>query len=474
MKKIITLLIFSCLLSCNKSLYSNKSTQRSSIEQSKLSGNLDITSELVKNNNDSASHNTSVFVKAVSAINSKTDFSTIYIGKGFFYFNELPKDIDLRFVNLQGAGKRHTIIALANNRNTPFIDTKMYFESHIRDIQFNGNKDHNPHLESILKFSSGNCYTVEFDNVYFRNYSHIGLQLIGGQNYTLNNTDAKYGGVGGIYIKDALNVEINQPDIEQNKGFAILCESSFETGKYRYEQPLIEINNPYCESNGVGILLKGISRVRVNGGYNYNGIFAKVTSNDNKSSYSHYNYFDGNHIGKIIIEKGNYGNHINPGRTSVIDKDGRNTNFLKGVSENYKSSKLLKPYTSVTNTAKVHDQGITFTSHTNNKSAWVYLYPESDDKFLYLKLKGDLNTKVGLRIYDLSLKQYFNFSTSEFQNNHRDYNVIFKYFPNGETEYLKLPIDLFKSIKPRVQLLFSSKTEDLSRCELYGFNFSKQ
>lgn len=425
----------------------------------------------ISGSNEYAEHNTQVIKLAIKSIN-KGKYSSLFIPKGVWYINELLQSdgIDFRYVNWQGSGKRHSIIKLANGRNKPIIETKMYFESHIRDIQFNGNAENNPDSEYLMSFSSGNCYTIDIDNVYYRDYSGIGLYLNGVTHFTLDNVDAKYGGVGGLKALNCLSVVTTNTDFEQNKEYAMLFESSFNEGRYRYLQPLIEINNAYCESNGVGILLKGICNVSVNGIFNYGGIAAKITHNDSKTAFSHYNTFDGKHVGKIIIDKGNYGNKIEPSISSVVDLDGRNTNFLIGeVTKKYVSATDLKIAAHKNHKVNYLTDSIEIISTSNNTASSAYIISDSETNNLYLKIKGDLNSRLSIRIYDLKFKKYYNFSTLQFQDSHRDYNAELILFANGDIQHVKIPINLEKSAKPRIQIKFSSKNDDKAILKFYGY-----
>lgn len=428
----------------------------------------------IANSNDYAEQNTDVIKQAIKLINKKTTYAGIYIPKGTFYVNELLEGdgIDFRYVNWQGAGKRHSIIKLANGRNKPIIETAMYFESHIRDIQFNGNAENNPKSEYTVIFRTANCYTVELNNVYFRDHTKVGLFLDRVVHFTLDNFDAKYGGVGGLKAFNCLGIVTTNTDIEQNKDYAMLFESHPDSGKYRYKQPLIELNNPYCESNGVGILLKGICNVRVKGGYNHGGVFAKITSNDDKTAFSHYNFFDGNQIGQIIIDKGNYGNVVVPSFTPVIDLDGRNIDFINGKSKEYLDPKNLKFSTNNFHEVSEKKDNVKILSKSKNSSTVANILIENNVSYVYLKLKGDLNSYVAIRVYDLSLKKWYNFSTEEIQENHRDFNTEFRTFTNGGLQYLKIPLQLGAMKNPRLQIKLGSKSNEAAKIELYGYNIN--
>lgn len=427
----------------------------------------------IKGDTKHADLNTEVIKEAIKLVNSNTDYTGLFFPKGIWFINELLQSdgVDFRYVNWQGAGKRHTLIKLANGRNKPLIETSMLFEVYFRDIQFHGNRKHNPDAEFGMVLKSANVYRLSFDNVYFRNHNKTGLLLDGATLINLNEVDAKFNSVGGIKILNCLSVVANEFHVEYNGAYGILCESSLSKGKERYQQPLITLNNTYGEGTPEAIILKGITNVKINGGFNNKNLtFCKITATDDLSSFSHYNTLDGNHVGNIIIDKGNYGNSVSPSNSSVLDLDGRNSNFLVDDERVYKKACDLVVKSKSGHKVNYKDDYIEIVSEFRDTSVFTQLLANKTDSNLSLKVKGDLNSKIRITVYDLKLRTYYNFCTLKMQENHRDSNTDFIINTNGELQYLKIPIDLSTTEKPRILILFSSKSNDKGVVEFYGYN----
>lgn len=419
------------------------------------------TAGAIAGSNTHALNNYNVIVAAIAQINAGTA-TGIYIPRGTFYTNELRTQdgLDLRYFNIRGESSKHSVLKLADNRNKSLIESDMLFETTFEDVQFNGNVDYNPNTDVTFKLSGGNCYSNIFNRVYFRDHN-IGLMLNKGQAYTLNNVWAKYGNVGGILLDTVAHVTITDLDAEQNGGYG-LCVKSDKTEGYRYKNPMILIDNAYCESNDIGILLAGVCNVEVRGGYRYGGVFAKVTND--KDSYSKFNRFSGKHTGQIIITEGNYGNEMSPSYASFVDLDGRNV----CLDEEVFLYALPTITGNATNVVTNHATHIEVVGTASNQSAHSYDFPNTTDKALYLKIKGDMNTKVKVRVYCLNLKKYLNFSTWGLETDASDENVYYDVLMDGTVQYIKVPLELSGMVNPRVQVKYGSKSSDTGVLEAYG------
>ena len=430
-----------------------------------MSGFINIeTAGAIAGSNTHALNNYNVIVAAITQINAG-NASGIYVPRGTFYTNELRTQdgLDLRYFNIRGESSKHSVLKLADGRNKSLIESNLLFETTFQDVQFNGNVDNNPNTEHTMKLSGGNCYSNTFNRVYFRDHN-VGLYIYRGQAYSLNNVWAKYGNVGGVLIEESAHVTITDLDSEQNGGYG-LCVRSDKAEGYRYTNPMILIDNAYCESNDVGILLSGICNVEVRGGYRYGGVFAKVTNN--KDSYSKFNRFNGKHIGSIVVTAGNYGNEMSPGYTALLDEDGRNV----CLDEEIFLYALPTITGNATNVVTNHATHIEVVGTSGSQTASGYAYPALTDDALYLKIKGDMNSKVKVRVYCLNLKKYLNFSTWQLETDSNDVNVHYDVLMNGTVQYIKVPLDLSLMVSPRVQVKYGSKDSNTGVIEAYGIGF---
>ena len=455
--------------------------------------------------NADATTNYNAIKDAIAYINkSDSESSVLYFPRGTYYSNSLSSDdgIDFRYVNIVGDCKRKSILKLADGESSPLIYTDLYFETYIRDIQFNGNKTQAT-AEYTVHFKNPNCYTVHMIDVYFRDANEVGLYLEHITHFTLDKVDAKYGGIGGIKVFSCLSVSINHTDVEQNTDYGILVKS-IRSAKDRYATPLIYINNPYCEQNGTGIILESICRVNIQGGYLYEGIFLKITD-DGNGGYSLFNKVKGVSVGYIKITSGNYGNTFDEW-IPIIDEDGRNggREFLEWdyLSQNFNGSALntayptnlgSKTYTiAAGNTVSYPRESIlndilaysTVTSlpacgrlDANSASAAssFFIYPNvlwsaTETCYIYLLFRGNTNQNMYLRLYNMAGGGYYNWNTKMYQSspNANDPSTTMPIPITAKTQAVKIPVEADGTARKwRVQVILPSKNEDPSLIDLY-------
>lgn len=460
--------------------------------------------------------NTDAFKKAIKAINESNDKGVIYIPAGTYIIKSLSSyadNIDFRYCNFQGDGMRKSIIRLADNENKPIIETNLFFECYFKDLMFFGNQNNNPEAESLIHFSGGNVYTISFDRVYFRDFGNTGLFIEGGQLFNLDNVQAKYGGDNSValHFKDVLSVTVNHPDIEQNHtGIVVECTSP---KSYRYKNSFTYIRNPYLEKNDVGIHLKGISNVTVEGGYNSEGLFAKLSASEG-GSYSCYNNFIGQPLGQIEIDEGCFGNSFfgfSASSSGIIDNDGRNKGELYKwdyTSKNFNGSpsfvdlstnpvdlEIRNPsngYNSANKSngsylggfgkdASENISHLRFTSKSSEQNGNIFLdlrksWKPTTTYYLYVLGNIDMNAQSLVRVYDLSSRQYYNWFTGKFESGIDSYyfDLEIPSYGGGIKGY-KIPIEIDSNDNRviRLQYFVESVTDIDSVSELYYFMLSE-
>ena len=137
--------------------------------------------------------------------------------------------------------------------------------------------------------------------------------------------------------------------------------------------------------------------------------------------------------------------------------------------DNWKSATDLNMSNHVNHAVGYKYDNIKIVSKSPNTASTTYINASPNTRELYLKVKGDLNSRVIISVSDLKLKKFFNFSTGKIQDNRKDFNTKYIAYTDGSMQQLRIPINLKGMDNPRIQVLFSSKSNDESVCEFYGY-----
>lgn len=270
--------------------------------------------------------------------------SSIQLPSGVGYMNGFQTGIDgvnvnSKFTSIKGAGKRKTVIKLANNENKSLFHLNTNFDFDIDGIEFDGNKNNNTLMLSPV--ISLDYYRIGLKNFSISNFNKIGLRIESAQTNAIHieNPNIYLGGneSTGIEIYGALNVHIGGViDIENCIYGVDIYGTNTTILDSRYNQRVVIDGSWYAEQLQRGVRLFGTTGVKVDVAcYAREALyFAEIKYDDTRDMPSMFNYIDVrgirdekefNNNNSVLIEDRCPFNTVftDPGFI-VTDNDGRN------------------------------------------------------------------------------------------------------------------------------------------------------